>query len=1317
MPLDQKGSRDEVLLEEVLGYLNFSSGTSDPRFLRNLNTFFEQTEPSVAAGGTAADRLRSRLSTRLDALAAGQASAFADATQARRVLSLVFDRVLPAYRQFHRDLLFHQSDADLWRPFFLGRAFEAVLCEGPPWDRWRRIVPRVIARLNDFVGYRPVAVLENERLAEPYEHEWVGPIPLYIDTVGVAAGRYAPVIETALSILASANPDLLEQAWFDLARLDELAMDPRAYDFSHPVSQRPNHQFGLWDPHAIGRDGCYRRFVLQQVTLDALLSRLEEAGSLAADELRFEAAAVLAGTMLMASAMSGSGPDTQGSSTTLATLLPHIAVFRDVFYQQLLEQLDGPHAERLRAEAAAFRQPFAVARQHLNRALARCRVQQQQRSQLARVFASMGYPAAAQRQACRVQAASVRMLSQIDCAWTAGQRSVDQRQLDQLPACVTGLFDQIERAVACGALIDPWNIVGFGGNFSLFPALENSIHDYRAEGLIELMQRCFGLCARAWTEAAACNDQATERRMAEAFAERAAWWDRFATYSVSSVKRLVGSELEASARLATDALRAWYQAGAEAGDIAFWRRFVDAFDSPGAFHLVIESLLDEDDQVAAMALMIQWLGLAERIPLEQGEISFFRLVDRWLRSVERTGRRRNDPRGTWQQIRKFLEYLEANAQHYWQVPEPVSRPGASTSNPRDDGADHPHASATEEDDQQELFSAAYDEVVYRDSTADGIDGELIDEGATHGEFELKAEAQRLKEPLAFLVTVARLWKHAALASLAADAGDGSADVLAAWQQRAAGNYHDLMALIDSVHRYPICAVTASHESLVEYDRMRMIKERMLERIMGAAIETDEANRLLSAVLPGQPDTDVSVRLLRAVLVGDVSAVRAEWACSIGPLHDATLLYVPLSKGGTPRKIVEARCNQQRLLLLFGWLPRLGMLRETYALLKTAQTIETRHPVGPAAVTEFDRLFERATKAMARAVVASTGVWKPPFPSAEEQAAGDSEPPTIDGLIVDLLQQASEPLLRIWLRHSRSLRLSVVEKLSDPREWQIFVDFVKRYGPHLLVQHFLDPGNVRAILHQGVDRWFEQSLDEMPDDQRPRLLTELDEEIPRSDAAALLTLALEAVMENYGEYRDYNATTTQSDRGECFDALVDFLRLRANYDRLAWNLRPLIAIHDVLIRTGCEEAAETWRRSLTQRTAEAADRYENRFQTLVREHGMRLATVEARIAERFVRPLAIDRLCAWVRPSIEGADQAERAEIFSVLEEEVEAMTREPTGAGLDRSAWLERLEEEVDAVRGTGRPMACPEDLDALLPSHPLPWQQIQAQLEEVEEE
>ena len=87
---------------------------------------------------------------------------------------------------------------------------------------------------------------------------------------------------------------------------------------------------------------------------------------------------------------------------------------------------------------------------------------------------------------------------------------------------------------------------------------------------------------------------------------------------------------------------------------------------------------------------------------------------------------------------------------------------------------------------------------------------------------------------------------------------------------------------------------------------------------------------------------------------------------------------------------------------------------------------------------------------------------------------------------------------------------------------------------------------------------------------------------------MLSIAIEAVVENYRAYRDYNTTTTQSDHGELLYTFVDFLRQRAAYDRVAWNLKPVVWAHEILVRHGREAAAEMWRQAFAERTSEAAD---------------------------------------------------------------------------------------------------------------------------------
>src|SRR5262249_31403865 len=104
-------------VEQLLGYLNFSSGAADVQFLGNLNQLFEWT----AAHGSGPQlwlEVSRLLTARLTALRASSPT-FSDAEQAAAVLELVFDQTLPAYRRFHRDLLFHRTDDSLFRPYFV----------------------------------------------------------------------------------------------------------------------------------------------------------------------------------------------------------------------------------------------------------------------------------------------------------------------------------------------------------------------------------------------------------------------------------------------------------------------------------------------------------------------------------------------------------------------------------------------------------------------------------------------------------------------------------------------------------------------------------------------------------------------------------------------------------------------------------------------------------------------------------------------------------------------------------------------------------------------------------------------------------------------------------------------------------------------------------------------------------------------------------------------------------------------------------------------------------------------------------------------
>ncbi len=1273
--MDHKRPAEEVssVAQDILGYINFSSGAPDPRFLENINKLFgwlaaglsaeskepqkpqKTKEPNEPATEPTWRALANLLRNELQAVR-GVSDAFRQVEQVETVLGLVFDAALPAYREFHRDLLFHQTEETLFRPFFIGRVCEAVLQQGGPWRETGRIVPAAVRQLNDFIGYRPVAVLRTEQKIQPYDHEWVRPIPLWIRGVGVAAGPYAELIETALAILDAADPSLLFEAMFSLEQLDELAMDPRAYDFDHPVNKRPNYLFGQWDMHKLDNAGLCRRFVLQQAALDAMLDRVNHRGRLPRSQVLMEEAAVLAGTMLMGSGVSGSRPDAHDSTATLATLLEKIAAYRDVFYERLLQTMKGRHAERLRAEATALRQPFGAARQHFNHFLSQQRARQLEHVHLAQMFAAIDYAEAAARQVNVVPVASARMTCEMHCHISAAHLAIERGRLDEAAAQLPPIEDLLHRAIRCGAMADPWNVLGFGGEFSLFPAVENTVHDHRIDELLDTMGDIFSLYGRIHKAAAAAGNDALQHSLSRSLAALADWWDKFATVEVNSVEGISGQETLESAESVAAALWAWHEAGAAAGDVAFWRRHVEHFRSPKAYAQVVDTLLDRRDPVAAMALLVQWLSQADKIPLVEEDYSFHDLALAWMEDLWEADKHGGSgvssadaaaeppsrsadgpppssaapPPDRWSQATKFLDYLEANAEEYWQVPRfdvtagalgdggfaeddlaegKRNENGGTLGDDLSDGGDffaegeeeegEEKKEEEEEEEGKNLFRAAYEDVTYRDSTDDGVEGEVFEGGENFTDFELVDEAERIINRINFLTTVAQLWKFVATASAgetrAPAEGGGAAGrdaVLAGWLDQATRNHRKLLELLASVHRHRIIPPRGSYESLIEYDQRRSVKETLAEEIIQTCVETADAATMIRASMARPPAPGgaeewerLAGEAISAALRGDAAAVCGVFPKLCRALVKQPLLYIALGQGGNPQRIVASRCRQDVLRRLLSYLPRLGLLTETCRLLETAQRMEVEHPVGPGAITEFDGIFEIGCKAIIQCLAVSDGKESSKEKSKAEkkkEAKGKKEAelffgkPVIsadDDDLIDCIEDVVEVLLRCWLGHSRGVRLSVLENVHEPRAWNQLKRFIESYGADLFTQRFMNMGNLRGILHQGAEEYLETLQEEADPDEQFRLLADLDAAIPLDEAAHWLGVTIEAVVENYGEYIDYNSITTQSDRGDMLYTLLDFLRLRANYDRLAWNLRPVMLAHQVLVRCGRDSAAE------------------------------------------------------------------------------------------------------------------------------------------------
>lgn len=1377
------------LLEEILGYLNFSSGARNIPFLTALNALFEEIQKNnpLDPHRTVLERLRQALEN-----LSLSSETFRQPNQARGVLQFVQDQLLPAYRDFHRDLLSYQSDLILFNSFFLGRVFEIVLSQGTHKEQPDILVPQIIEELNDLLGYRPIPILEGVEKHQPNPHEWVAPIPLYIKGVGAATGRYKEMVQHAMNILKGTGEDILRDACFDPDRIEELVLDPRAYDFDHPVNRRPNYHFGTWDLNTINQHGYYTRFVVHQVTIDGILQRYETAytgesdvSNVSPEGILYETGAVLAGTMLMGSGICGEGPQTHDSSVSLASLMPVIAAYRDRFYENLIQRVDEGMQHRLEQERKRLHQPFGGARQDLNKRLAKRRADQLQRLHLARTFARMGHFEAAKRQTTIISVASARILCNIDCLITQAHFQADRGQIGEASALIPEMEELLHRGIACGALVDPWTIIGFGAQFTLFAALDNSVHDHRVDDLIHLLDDIFDLYSRLQKEAAASGNGELQADLSDRMSDLAGWWDQFGSTDVSSVEGFSGlAAWESAAKVAT-ALAAWHKAGTAAGDVAFWSRHVQRFSSPKAFVLLGEALLDQRDPVASMSLMMHWLSQSETIPLSEGDYSFHSIALRWMESLwrepregdlgsEKGGKPKSflpmEPTKRWELTQKFFDYLEANADVYWSVPELDLDPmmfgdsgdgghsrqrrkkkkgkgkgkgkkgkdgkpdsehsgggdyfggGTALEEAYDDGG---FDSEYEGDSQSEFgeeedyldrrgidptYSAAYEDVTFRDTAEDGNTENTLEGGPSFtqekDDLELADETERISERLAFLVTMFKLWKFASgkspLLSESERFGYSPGpeyeeyrievrNRLESWLSQATVIWQGLQDLLRRAAQYVVPPPRGTQESLMEYDHHRGTKEILLDRIVWSTVEAADTILFIQAVLghetvmlkeresPKEKETwkEAVVTVLSSVFRGDAEGVRRHWAQMLRVFSRETLLYIPTSRGGDAAAIVECRCLQQVILRLLEYAPRLGLLIETFQLLETIQTMEQTRSLKPGAITEFDRLVETATRAITKCIAESSKHWR----IAKEDVLKSN-----DHALVDYLERVIELLLNSWLSHSRQIRISPVESMTDRAIWNDVKAFIQKYGRDIFTLQFMGFGNLRAVLHQGVANYLHSLIKMSEDDEELEIGGTLIADLRNNryswdDAVFSLEVIFESVAENYSEYIDYNSTTTHSDKGDRLYMLLDMLRVLTGYERISWNLKPVYWVHDTMIRARCTHAADLWERAVARRSYNAAEEHLRHYARLNEKYGMWLPSVHERLQERFVRPLQIDRMCGLVGASVREAREDGPKTTFIELEKQIEMFAREPMGVGFEMPEWLSALQEEVMSTR------------------------------------
>lgn len=1269
-------------LSEVLGYLNFSNGAADSHFASNLNQLFlEGGEPCSW------QQVRTNLEDELTALQE-TSSAFAEITQAKAVLQIAFEDFLPAYRKFHQDLFFHLDDGIFQQPFFLVCIIQSLLKQGGPWNEHDRILNAAINDLNDFIGYRPVALLENDRKMQPYRHEWHRPLPIYFKEAGAAVGPYHDLIQSSIQFFSTVPEQILEGSYFQLDRLQELAIDLRAHDHLHPVNKRTNYTFGEWDPNLIDTKGFYSRFVIRKIILETLQYWIDTAAEeIGYEEALHDASAVLCGTMLMATSISGSGPDTHDSSISLTSLMPLVARQRDAYYKEIMNQCEGERKRRLTEIQELTQQPFGHVRQFINLSLSRYGSAQTQHRHLSHFFARLGMDEASERNANATPAVSGRFESHLQILLTRANLLLDQQDFTGAQTCLKKVEELIKRGIRCGALIDPWNILAFQGQFPLFQSREDSLPDHRVDIITDLMEQLFTLYTRAMSEVSAIGNEKLRNDFSTAFEQSAANWDRYATTTVNDVMAVEGETSCKSAQQVSDVLQRWRAAGESKGDIAFWREQVEHFESARSYAIVVEQLLKNKDLIAAAGLLMQWLGQSEEVGIEAPPHSFHSMLLRLLNLILEDG---NDSQAEkWKQVIRLFRFLEANAGEFWNVPDLSSLTDFPEIELDEDFEDSFNGldEDDEPDEEDELFSAAYDGVVYRDSADDGVYNDTLDEGYGRENTEFEIIATEMEPRLRFLMVLVRMWQIVsvqAASDLEQELQEPDDPVrkelqenIRSWYQQTQVLRRDLVRLLLGLTDYDIATILGDQEANIEFDIELQSKSYLQYMLTETHLETRRAEWLLLSCLPEEEVPPKSAKyeqklisMCQAMYRRDLDSVRELIPELLKDLNRFPLLYVPYDAGGEPDQLRAARTLQTILRFLLTQLPRLGLLRETYHVLAYALYRERPTSHSGTVITEFDHLFRIALEGILKCVICSTQSWDQDISESDKRQQ-----------LNNFLNMVVQQFGKLWLKQSRKMRLSAAEILYyQPPMWEGVRTFIEEYGSELFHPSQLALGSIRTISNQQIEPFLDY-LEEMHDPLEPMKLIEdlQSEKLHREDAIKALEIIYTILIDKYDRFMDYNATTTQSDYGEMLHVLFSFLILESQYDRDAWNLMPERIAHRVLTDMQLYEDAQKWEDQLQDATAEKAAHYLDALQQLEQTYAIKLLAIDERLNQRFIKPLAVNRMLARIPQAlVEGLDEHQPGPDCRALEEEIETYLEETQGASADLPAWLTKLEHELE---------------------------------------
>ncbi len=1143
-----------------------------------------------------------------------------------------------------------------------------------PW-----LMPFIIRALrdfHDFVGYRPVPVLEMTQKVRVRNGERHRPGILWWPRVGVAPLPQAPLVKRTIYWLEHAPADILEESGFSLEALTELSLDLREYDHSLPAAQRPNHLFGEWDPERIDNKGRYCRMVVRAMILRLLWDQVDNPGPgdpLDRNERLEEGAILLAGVILMSAGVLGQGPESVDPTKSLSLIIPRIANYRDAFYGQVLTMLPISHKNRLEAEARLLKQPLGRVRQALNRSISSLRATQLQNRLLARLFGRLGLGELAQERIASIPVPSIRLMVEFE-GLIQGLADDSNPPIDHYRWLLRA-FRVLKKGVSCGAFADPWNLIGFQGLYPLGPAREDAIPDERQDELRWMVSSLLTECSRAYATASALPDKKMRLRFKDLLGRVSEWWSHFPPMGVDDPDHPdAGSEFRSALRVAK-ALGIWRAKGEATADLSFWKKVLSTLETGEAVAEIFHVLLAHGDLQGALAILIYWIDGFDTHSIAEGRTELTTLITLWEAAWEEQLPDENSAKDRAEHFklyRRAIDWIDAN------LPEDAADNFIQDEIVENEGelGDIAEEKEWEENDEEEK------EQWEEDDKNGGLD-----EGVPLSDFPAEGALFDLGYHLGQFDGWVWLLEQAVAKPYRMSLAHGSADAILS----RAGQFRNLMVHIAKIE-VPLPGTQV--DSVLEFERCRALKFHSLEsagailfrleallclvgspRPEAGALELNDGfapflglkpvDSKKGPPLPPAPSKRKSSKKKSTESSDSHLGMVKEWTSR---LIGRELLHRPIAAGGDWQDWISNRMSlwfvQRTLMSMAGVGDFSGIVR---FLIKAHQAELTSTLPAPR-VSDFHHYFEIAFVESFRAVF---------------RVVTDSSPGKVRsaGLFRGLMR-LMERFRTIWLDQGRQTRLSVLDAVDD-RLMESLRGFIRHFGRELFPARLMGYGNIRGTLDQGVEQYLAKLVKDRDPLDRSKLLDELGSSISLEDAAGKLDLILRAVAESYDCFKDYKSTTTVSDYGENLHVLLDFLRIKAAFSREVWNRGPWYLLHREMLEAGLRSTLDDWIAEVMSEFRPIADKYLEKISELEQRHGIRLLTVRQEIEEGLWMPMENDSLHYHLQDLCEVKEEGNANEFkvgFDQFRKELAKWVDKPWGVGRDVPDWIRKLEEKSFAA-------------------------------------